>query len=72
MTVFTRIFSLLALVAITVALVGAVDSAFAGGFRAAHQSAPPARSLERGFPSLPSATAPIGWLSGYVAGRTDE
>ena len=31
MTVFTRIFSLLALVAITVALVGAVDSAFAGG-----------------------------------------
>jgi hypothetical protein len=30
MTVFTRIFSLLAFVAITVALVGAVDSAFAG------------------------------------------
>jgi hypothetical protein len=29
MTVFTRIFSLLALVAITVALVGAVDPAFA-------------------------------------------
>lgn len=40
MTVFTRIFSLLALVAITVALVGAVDSAFAGNVAVGPVGAP--------------------------------